>query len=83
MRVSSPLVGWLQRKWLLPVLVLLAPALGGCAAPHYRITLTSGAIIETKGKPKLDEYESVYHYKTAYGERGTVPVVGVREIRPH
>jgi hypothetical protein len=64
------------------ILALLALSLSGCRAPRYQLILNSGAMIETRGKPKLDPDASVYRYKDVSGRKGTVPIVGVREIAP-
>ncbi len=76
------------RRWtlggrLLPVLLLLALAVAasGCM-PRYRITLTSGSFIDTKGKPKLNKEQSAWLYTDVQGRQGVVPAFRVQEIAP-
>ena len=59
--------------------LLLALLLTGCAR-NYVITLTSGARITSRGKPKLQG--ATYVFKDAKGQPAQVSAGRVREIAP-
>ena len=66
-------------RHVLPVLLLLAVLLTGCAR-NYVITMSNGARITTKGKPKLQN--GSYVFKDASGQPAQVSAGRVREIAP-
>lgn len=73
-----------KMKWLLKagwVAVMTALLCAGCV-PRYKITLTNGNMITTRGKPKLDPENNVYRFKDAQGNPSYVPAFRVKEIAP-
>jgi len=65
---------------LIPLLGL-ACLLTSCAS-RYNITTNNGHTVTSKGKPKYDKANSVFHYKDANGVERTVPAGSVRSIAP-
>lgn len=68
-----------KMTWL--VLALTIGLLAGCAR-NYTITTTSGRTISSKGKPKFDKANGVFHYKDGLGEKSTIPAGSVMQISP-
>ena len=64
---------------LLGLAVLTAVA--GCA-PRYKVTLTNGNVMTTRGKPKLDPEQGVYRFKDTQGKPGYLPQLKIKEIEP-
>ena len=64
------------------LLALVAAALFAGCASRYKITLTSGAVLTTNGKPKLDKATNTYTYKDAQGRTAVIPSVRIRQIEP-
>lgn len=60
-------------------LVLLAT---GCMN-RYEITLSSGNVITTKGRPKYDKTTDTFRYTDLEGKKRYVPSVSVREVAPY
>ena len=73
----------LRRLLTAPVLAaaVVAVLMAGCV-PRYKITLTNGNLITTRGKPKFDTENNVYRFKDAQGNPGYVPAFRVKEIAP-
>lgn len=71
-------------KWLLKAgwLAVLMALLGAGCVPRYKITLTNGNMITTRGKPKFEAENNVYRFKDARGEPSYVPAFRVKEIAP-
>lgn len=63
-----------KMAWL--VLALAAGLLAGCAR-NYNITTTGGRTIGSKGKPKYDKENGVFHYTDGLGEKRTIPAGSV------
>ena len=65
----------------LPVIVLLVfcAILTGCV--KYKVTLTDGSHFTVLGKPKYDEDDAVYRYRSG-GETITISAGRVRSIEP-
>jgi len=56
--------------------------LGGCVY-RYDMTLTTGSVITTHGKPTLDKSGSYYLYTDAEGKPTRIFAGRVQEIAPH
>jgi hypothetical protein len=70
-------------RWGLPGLaVAIAFLVTGCMN-RYEITLSSGNIITTKGKPKYDKATDTFRYTDLKGAKRYVPSVTVREVAPY
>jgi hypothetical protein len=67
-------------KKILPVLLLVAVC-AGCST-QYRLTLTNGDVITSRGKPKYDAEKGCYYFKDANGETNMIFAGKVREIAP-
>ncbi len=68
-----------------PKLILLGVAMAGmfagCASP-YKVTLTSGSVMTSKSKPKLDKATDVYTLTDIQGRTIKVPSFRIRQIEP-
>ncbi|HXG47491.1 MAG TPA: YgdI/YgdR family lipoprotein [Methylomirabilota bacterium] len=64
------------------LLTLLAILLGAGCSHRYKMTLTNGNVITTRGKPKLDAESGAFRYKDVHGKPGIIPSFRVREIEP-
>ena len=69
------------RPLYIAVCLTLALLLSGCAR-RYKITLTNGNVITTKGRPKKNEAENTFQYKNVDGTKSSVPQFRVKEIEP-
>lgn len=54
--------------------------LAGCSSPEYIMSTTSGVMITTKGKPKLDEKTGIYTYKDSEGRSATINKDEVKQV---
>lgn len=59
---------------------LVLALLAGCSSPEYIISTTSGVMIATKGKPKLDEKTGMYTYKDDEGRSATIKKDEVKQV---
>src|SRR5258708_2305145 len=71
---------WIMKTTLF-ILLLGVAVLSGCAT-RYNVQLTNGAVITTKGKPKLDKTTGTYIFKDMTGNPFAIPSVRVQEIAP-
>ena len=62
-------------------MVMMACLFAGCASP-YKITLANGAVITSKGKPKLDKANASYTFIDSMGRTNTIPSFRIRQIEP-
>jgi hypothetical protein len=80
MRTKSIAPGYRSTvKRLFPALLLLSVLLTGCAR-NYVITMTNGARVTARSKPKLQG--AYYVFRDAKGEPAQVSAGRVREIAP-
>jgi hypothetical protein len=63
----------------IPVVLLAAAALAGCSS-EYIMSTNSGAMIESAGKPHLDERTGMYEYRTRDGKDAWIRKEQVVEI---
>ena len=63
------------------MVVMTAGLCAGCASP-YKITMTNGAVITTKGKPKLNKANNTYTFIDSMGRTNSVPSFRIRQIEP-
>ena len=63
------------------LLVMTACLSAGCASP-YKITMTNGAVITSKGKPKLDKSNNTYNFVDTMGRTNSIPSFRIRQIEP-
>jgi hypothetical protein len=70
-----------MKKYYLVCLLLIGGLLSGCAN-RYDITLRSGNVITTKGKPQ-DDGRGYYTYTDIDGVTKRVSAGQVRQIAPH
>ena len=68
-------------QWTALVVALMFTATG--CMNRYVITLSSGYVITTKGKPKYDKATDTFRYTDLKGKPRYVPSVSVREVAPY
>jgi len=68
-----------MRRLLLLVLMVVAATVSGCV--KYRVTLNNGQTFTVLGKPKYDETEGIYRYKSG-GEEQIISAGRVVSIEP-
>ena len=68
-----------MKKLPVTLLLILCTTLAGCV--KYKVTLTDGSHFTVLGKPKYDEEDSVYHYKSG-GKTVTISAGRVSSIQP-
>lgn len=67
------------RKTRFVAILAAMTILAGCAS-EYVISTTSGVMIPTKGKPKLDEDTGIYTYKDDEGRTTTINKSDVAQV---
>jgi len=70
-------------RWALPGLAVALAFLATGCMNRYEITLSSGNIITTKGKPKYDKTTDTFRYKDLQGKDRYVPSISVKEVAPY
>lgn len=70
-------------RWGLSGLAVALAFLATGCMNRYEITLSSGNIITTKGKPKYDKATDTFRYKDLKGTKRYVPSISVREVAPY
>ena len=70
-------------RWGLPGLVVALAFLATGCMNRYEITLSSGNIITTKGKPKYDKATDTFRYKDLTGKDRYVASIRVKEVAPY
>ena len=63
------------------VLVMTACLFAGCASP-YKVTMTNGAVMTSKGKPKLDKSNNTYTFVDTMGRTNSIPSFRISQIEP-
>jgi hypothetical protein len=69
-------------KPIVPVLLAAVLLSTGCFSRRYDVTLRSGNVITSKGKPRLDEHGQ-YVFKDVEGKEQRVNASRVSQIAPH
>ena len=69
--------------WRWPALTLALVSLATGCMNRYEITLSSGGIITTKGKPKYDKATDTFRFTDLKGQSRHVPAISVKEVAPH
>ena len=69
------------RTFAVALALLLVLLSSGCAR-RYAMTLSNNNVITTKGRPKLNQAETAFHYTDLAGEKGSIPRFRVKEIAP-
>lgn len=67
------------RKTRFVAILAAMTILAGCAS-EYVISTTSGVMIPTKGKPKLDEDTGIYSYEDSEGRENTINKSEVAQV---
>ena len=63
------------------VLAMTACLCAGCAST-YKVTMTNGAVMTSKGKPKLDKSNNTYNFVDTMGRTNSIPSFRIRQIEP-
>jgi hypothetical protein len=69
-------------RWKWPALAIALAFIATGCMNRYVITLSSGYVITTKGKPKYDKPTDTFRYTDLKGKKRYVPSVSVREVAP-
>jgi hypothetical protein len=77
----KPTLHLARRLLLVAVLGTVAVASQGCLN-RYKVTLISGNVITTHGRPKYDKATDTFRFKDAEGKPRTIPSIRVKEIEP-
>ena len=68
-------------KKILLLVVTAVTMFAGCASP-YKVTLTNGAVLTSKGKPQLNKENDSYRFKDIQGRTNEIPSFRIRQIEP-